>query len=496
MNSTMAAESSIQAVSPVLNSRHRCPPCPPRFVRGDSARFQGRLRRAVFRPCFYGVHTVKRSRLRASSTERSARCLGGAQVGARILGVCLLPASARSGKVTPCLSIASPSAAPANTTSRASTSRFRATSSWSSPGCPARARARSRSTPSTPRASAATSSRSRHMRGSSSARWTSPTSTTSRGCRRRSRSTRRRPRRTRARRSGTVTEIYDYLRLLYARIGIPHCPICGRAIKRQTPDQIVDRILELAEGTKFQVLAPVVKGRKGEYGKLFDDLKREGFTRVRVDGEVRALDEEIVLDKKYKHDIDVVVDRLVMKDGIRTRLADSVETALRLADGHRARRGRRRRRAVVLAGARVPGARHLDGRARAARLLVQRARTAPVRTAPGLGQRLEADPHARRARRRRCSLAEGAIAPFTPGMNYYPQLVAAVRPSTSASDGRHAVARAAQRTCRRRCSTASATSASASTTSRATGARRTGTRATRVRCRASCAATRSPSPRT
>ena len=132
---------------------------------------------------------------------------------------------------------------------------------------------------------------------------------------------------------GTVTEIYDYLRLLYARIGIPHCPICGQPIERQTSDQIVDRILELADGTKFQVLAPVVRGRKGEYGKLLDDLKREGFTRVRVDKEVRGLDEEIVLDKKYKHDIDVVIDRLVMKDGVRTRLADSVETALRLADG-------------------------------------------------------------------------------------------------------------------------------------------------------------------
>src|SRR5512136_2073060 len=95
---------------------------------------------------------------------------------------------------------------------------------------------------------------------------------------------------------GTVTEIYDYLRLLYARIGIPHCPICGREIKRQTPDQIVDRILELPEGTKFGVMAPIVKGRKGEYGKLLDDLKREGFTRVRVDTQVRTLDEDINLD--------------------------------------------------------------------------------------------------------------------------------------------------------------------------------------------------------
>jgi len=132
---------------------------------------------------------------------------------------------------------------------------------------------------------------------------------------------------------GTVTEIYDYLRLLYARVGIPHCPICGRPIERQTSDQIVDRIMEMGEGTKFQMLAPVVRGRKGEFGKLLDDLKREGFVRVRVDTEVRSLDEEIILDKKFKHDIDVIVDRLVMKDTLRTRLADSVETALRLSGG-------------------------------------------------------------------------------------------------------------------------------------------------------------------
>src|SRR5450830_1375947 len=132
---------------------------------------------------------------------------------------------------------------------------------------------------------------------------------------------------------GTVTGIYDYLRLLYARVGIPHCPECGRVIERQTPQQIVDRIIEMPAGTKFQVLAPVVKGRKGEYGKLLEDLKKEGFTRVRVDREVRGLDEEIVLDKKYKHDIEVVVDRLVMKDGLAARLTDSVEMALRLAGG-------------------------------------------------------------------------------------------------------------------------------------------------------------------
>src|SRR5450756_2362078 len=121
---------------------------------------------------------------------------------------------------------------------------------------------------------------------------------------------------------GTVTEIYDYLRLLYARVGIPHCPECGRVIERQTPQQIVDRIIEMPAGTKFQVLAPVVKGRKGEYAKLLEDLKKEGFTRVRVDGEVRSIDEDIPLDKKFKHDVDVVVDRLVMKPEIHRRLTD------------------------------------------------------------------------------------------------------------------------------------------------------------------------------
>jgi len=132
---------------------------------------------------------------------------------------------------------------------------------------------------------------------------------------------------------GTVTEIHDYLRLLYARAGIPHCPECGRVVARQTPQQIVDRILELAEGTRFQVLAPVVRGRKGEYEALLKELSREGFSRARIDGEVRDLAEEIRLDRYYQHTIDVVVDRLVRKDGIERRLTDSLETALRLAEG-------------------------------------------------------------------------------------------------------------------------------------------------------------------
>ena len=114
---------------------------------------------------------------------------------------------------------------------------------------------------------------------------------------------------------GTVTEIYDYLRLLWARIGIPHCPECGEEITGQTQEQIVDRLMTLEEGTKFMVMAPVVRGRKGEYGKLLEQMRLEGYSRAKVNGELRRLDEEIVLDKKYKHDISVVVDRLVMKTG-------------------------------------------------------------------------------------------------------------------------------------------------------------------------------------
>src|SRR4051794_39119827 len=132
---------------------------------------------------------------------------------------------------------------------------------------------------------------------------------------------------------GTVTEIYDYLRLLYARVGRPHCPVCGRPIAGQSLDAIVDQILALAPGTKFTVNAPVVRDRKGEYKDLFEELRNEGFTRVKVDGEQRLLEEPIELDKKFKHAIDVVVDRLVMKADLRTRLTQSVETAAQLADG-------------------------------------------------------------------------------------------------------------------------------------------------------------------
>jgi excinuclease ABC subunit A len=132
---------------------------------------------------------------------------------------------------------------------------------------------------------------------------------------------------------GTITEIYDYLRVLYARIGHPHCPKCGRPIGRQTPEQIVDQVMQLPEGTRFQVLAPVVRGRKGEYEKLLKDLAGQGFVRARIDGQVRELAEQIRLPRNYKHTIEVVVDRLVAKPDIRRRVADSVESALQLTEG-------------------------------------------------------------------------------------------------------------------------------------------------------------------
>ena len=132
---------------------------------------------------------------------------------------------------------------------------------------------------------------------------------------------------------GTVTEIYDYLRLLYARIGRPHCPICGRPIAGQSLDQIVEQVLRLEEGTKFTVNAPVARDRKGEFKDVLEELRRDGFTRVKIDGEQRLLEEDIVLDKKFKHTIEVVVDRLVMKPELRQRLTQSVETATSLAEG-------------------------------------------------------------------------------------------------------------------------------------------------------------------
>lgn len=142
-------------------------------------------------------------------------------------------------------------------------------------------------------------------------------------------STNRNPRST----VGTVTEIYDYFRLLYARVGIPHCPKCGKEIKKQTVDQIVDEVMKLPERTKIQLLAPVVRGRKGQHIKLFEQMKKSGYVRVRVDGNMYELSENIELDKNKKHNIEVVIDRLVVKEGIEQRLADSIENVIKLAEG-------------------------------------------------------------------------------------------------------------------------------------------------------------------
>lgn len=132
---------------------------------------------------------------------------------------------------------------------------------------------------------------------------------------------------------GTVTEIYDYLRLLYARIGIPHCPVCGKEIKQQTVDQIADRIMELEAGTKIQVMAPVVRGRKGEYSKEIDNLRKQGFIHVRIDGIMYDLSEQVKLEKNKKHNIEAVIDRLVIKETVRSRLTESIETSGRLSGG-------------------------------------------------------------------------------------------------------------------------------------------------------------------
>ena len=132
---------------------------------------------------------------------------------------------------------------------------------------------------------------------------------------------------------GTVTEIYDYLRLLWARVGTPHCPVCGKEIKQQTIDQIIDQIMDLPEGTRVQVLAPVVRSKKGEYAKVFEDARRSGYVRARVDGSLYELTEEIKLEKNKKHNIEIVVDRLVVRPDVRQRMTDSVETASGLTGG-------------------------------------------------------------------------------------------------------------------------------------------------------------------
>ena len=142
-------------------------------------------------------------------------------------------------------------------------------------------------------------------------------------------STNRNPRST----VGTVTEIYDYLRLLYARVGIPHCPKCGKVISKQTVDQIVDILMKLPERTKIQLLAQIVRGRKGEHVKILKDAKKSGYVRVRIDGNLYDLAEEIKLEKNKKHNIEIIVDRLMIKEGIENRLTDSIETVMKLTGG-------------------------------------------------------------------------------------------------------------------------------------------------------------------
>ncbi|WP_084126409.1 excinuclease ABC subunit UvrA [Demequina sp. NBRC 110054] len=237
-------------------------------------------------------------------------------------------------------------------------------------------------------------------------------------------STNRNPRST----VGTITEVYDYLRLLYARVGTPHCPVCGEEIRSQTPQQIVDSVLALPEGTRYQVLAPVVRGRKGEYQDLFEELQQQGFARARVDGETVQLTEPPQLEKKLKHDIEVVVDRLVARDGVRQRLADSVETALRIADG-----------LVVIdpVDGELPQRRYSEKRAcpndHVLTLEEMEPRTfsfnAPYGACPectGIGVRLEVDPELVIPDPQR-TLNEGAVAPWAQtSSEYFGRTVAAL----------------------------------------------------------------------
>ena len=234
---------------------------------------------------------------------------------------------------------------------------------------------------------------------------------------------------------GTVTEIYDYLRLLYARVGKPHCPNCGRPVARQTPQQIVDRILDLPEGTRFQVLAPVVRGRKGEYEAFLDDLAKQGFARARVDGETVELSDRrhSHLARYEQHTIEVVVDRLVRRDDIRQRLTESMETALRLTDGDRRdrrdRRGRRRGAHHLLRAPGLHPLRDLASRSRPRGTSPSTRPTGPARPATASAPSSRSTPTwwcpTRRAR-----LSEGAIAPWIGGRSrWWDRMVEAVAES-------------------------------------------------------------------
>lgn len=230
---------------------------------------------------------------------------------------------------------------------------------------------------------------------------------------------------------GTVTEIYDYLRLLFARIGKPHCPQCGRPISRQTVDQMVDRVMALPEGTRIAVLAPVVRGRKGEYRKLFQDIRKKGFVRVRVNGEIMDVAEEIQLDKNRKHNIEIVVDRIILRPDSVRRLTDSIETAMEHGNGLVQ---------VVVLDAEKGGEELLFSRDAACpdcgisveeispRMFSFNSPYGACRECSGLGFRLEVDPELV-VPDPNLSIAEGAIAPWAKNWqmgNYYSQLLAAV----------------------------------------------------------------------
>ncbi len=231
---------------------------------------------------------------------------------------------------------------------------------------------------------------------------------------------------------GTVTEIYDYLRLLWSRVGKPHCPTCGRPIAGQSAEQIIDQVMELPEGARFMVLAPVVRGRKGEYGKLLGELRTDGFARVKVDGEVHMLDEQIELDKKYKHDVSVVVDRLVMRHDLRKRLADSIETAVALADGlveieMVARSGGAEAPSTLVFSERFacpvhgPSLVELEPR-----IFSFNSPHGACERCTGLGSQMEIDPHLV-VPDRSLSIGEGALAPWAgSASSYYEQITEAI----------------------------------------------------------------------
>jgi excinuclease ABC subunit A len=241
---------------------------------------------------------------------------------------------------------------------------------------------------------------------------------------------------------GTVTEIYDYLRLLWARIGKPHCHNCGAPISGQSIEQIIDHVMMLPEGTRFMVLAPVVRGRKGEYKDLLEELRGEGFTRVKVDGELRMLEEEIELDKKFKHDIAVVVDRLVMKTDARRRLADSIETAVALAEGIvEVELVEGKEAPKVKRGTGATGARGREGTlVFSEKFACLKCGTSMPELEPrifsfnsphgacprctGLGSQMEIDPDL--AIDPALTIAEGAILPWSSSSDYYEQLTQAI----------------------------------------------------------------------